>query len=174
MQLETVVVHSMHDRKLEMAKRAEAFVGLPGGFGTFEELMEVITWSQIGIHHKPIIFLNVLGFYNPIKELVYSCIRGGLIDELHQELIIFIDGSDDPNFDWGTVALEAMGQWKKPYLPQKFNWMKTLDDPGELEETKPVEDIEPPNRRLIRIMESKGDRESEKESTMEQVITVFA
>ncbi|THG94775.1 hypothetical protein EW026_g6762 [Hermanssonia centrifuga] len=61
----TVVVNSMHERKLEMARRSCGFICLPGGYGTLEELLEVTTWSQIGIHHKPVIAMNVLSYYNP-------------------------------------------------------------------------------------------------------------
>ncbi|WP_019947821.1 LOG family protein [Hymenobacter aerophilus] len=58
------IVSSMHERKLLMAERAEAFVAMPGGYGTLEELFEVLTWGQLGLHHKPIGVLNVEGFYD--------------------------------------------------------------------------------------------------------------
>ncbi|CAL1703449.1 unnamed protein product [Somion occarium] len=68
--IEHIVVDSMHERKREMALRSSGFIGLPGGFGTFEEVFEVITWSQLGIHRKPVILLNILGFWDPFRELV--------------------------------------------------------------------------------------------------------
>ncbi|GAA4364691.1 TIGR00730 family Rossman fold protein [Hymenobacter saemangeumensis] len=58
------VVKSMHERKLLMAERADAFIAMPGGYGTLEELFEVLTWGQLGLHHKPIGLLNVAGYYD--------------------------------------------------------------------------------------------------------------
>jgi len=58
------VVKSMHERKLLMADRADAFVAMPGGYGTLEELFEVLTWGQLGLHHKPVGLLNVAGYYD--------------------------------------------------------------------------------------------------------------
>jgi len=58
------IVKSMHERKLMMAERADAFVAMPGGYGTLEELFEVLTWGQLGLHHKPVALLNVDGYYD--------------------------------------------------------------------------------------------------------------
>jgi uncharacterized protein (TIGR00730 family) len=64
-----VVVETMHDRKARMADLADAFVALPGGYGTFEEFCEVLTWTQLGVHAKPCGLLNVNGFYDPLLAL---------------------------------------------------------------------------------------------------------
>lgn len=61
---ELILTETMHERKLEMAKLADAVVALPGGFGTMEELLEIITWKQLGIHSLPIVIVNVNGYYN--------------------------------------------------------------------------------------------------------------
>jgi len=58
------VVSSMHERKLLMADRADAFIAMPGGYGTLEELFEVLTWGQLGLHNKPVALLNVAGYYD--------------------------------------------------------------------------------------------------------------
>ena len=63
------VVTTMHERKAAMADRSDAFVMLPGGFGTLDEFFEVLTWSQLGIHHKPCGILNVNGFFDPLLDL---------------------------------------------------------------------------------------------------------
>ena len=63
------IVDSMHARKARMAELAEGFIALPGGFGTFEELCEILTWSQLGFHTKPVGLLNVAGFYDPLLAL---------------------------------------------------------------------------------------------------------
>lgn len=60
------ITKNMHERKATMAKNSEAFIAMPGGFGTFEELLEIITWSQLGLHDKPIIVANVDGYYDQL------------------------------------------------------------------------------------------------------------
>ncbi|KAL1681189.1 hypothetical protein EV122DRAFT_195899, partial [Schizophyllum commune] len=86
-EVETIVVNSMHDRKVEMARRAEVFFGLPGGFGTFEEVMEVSTWTQLGIHRKPVILLNVLGYYDPLRQMIKNGISAGFIQPYNESII---------------------------------------------------------------------------------------
>jgi len=63
------VVNSMHDRKAMMAEFADGFIALPGGFGTFEEFCEILTWAQLGLHQKPQGLLNVAGYYQPLLQL---------------------------------------------------------------------------------------------------------
>ena len=82
------VVGSMHERKALMATLADGFIALPGGFGTFEELFEVITWSQLGLHRKPFGVLNVAGFYDGLLALVDHAIEEGFIPVEHRRLIL--------------------------------------------------------------------------------------
>ncbi|KIO20208.1 hypothetical protein M407DRAFT_58253, partial [Tulasnella calospora MUT 4182] len=90
--MQTIVVNSMHERKLQMARIAGAgFVTLPGGFGTYEEVLEAITWSQIGINQKPVIVLNVNGFYEPLRTLIDGAIKEAFIQENGRRLVTFID-----------------------------------------------------------------------------------
>lgn len=63
------VVASMHDRKALMAELSDGFIALPGGFGTFEEFCEILTWSQLGLHHKPQGLLNIAGYFDPLLQL---------------------------------------------------------------------------------------------------------
>jgi uncharacterized protein (TIGR00730 family) len=83
---ELIVVDSMHTRKRLMADRAEAYVVLPGGFGTLDEAFEIITWKQLELHNSPIIFLNVDGFWDPLVKLVQHQIEGGFIHAHNQHL----------------------------------------------------------------------------------------
>ena len=85
------VVSGMHARKARMAELADAFIALPGGYGTFEELFEVITWAQLGIHHKPIGLLNVAGYFNALKALVDHAIAEGFIRAEHWHLFSIAD-----------------------------------------------------------------------------------
>lgn len=73
------VVDTMHDRKAEMFRASEAFVAFPGGFGTMEELFEMLTWKQLGIHSKPIVFINLRGYYDPLLAQFERGMEEGLI-----------------------------------------------------------------------------------------------
>ncbi|MEJ7931717.1 TIGR00730 family Rossman fold protein [Ramlibacter sp. AN1015] len=75
------VVHSMHERKHMMAERADAFLALPGGIGTFEELFEVWTWRQLGYHDKPVGLLDVEGYYQPLLRFLDDSVATGFVSE---------------------------------------------------------------------------------------------
>lgn len=81
-------VRDMHERKALMADLADAFVALPGGFGTFEELFEIVTWAQLGFHKKTTGLLNVEGYFDPLVELVDHAIESGFIAAAHRGLVI--------------------------------------------------------------------------------------
>ena len=82
------VTHDMHQRKALMAELADAFVALPGGLGTFEELFEVLTWAQLGLHRKPIGLLNVAGYFDPLVAMLDRAITDGFCKERHRELFV--------------------------------------------------------------------------------------
>ncbi|KAG6489497.1 hypothetical protein ZIOFF_050768 [Zingiber officinale] len=85
---EVKVVSNMHERKAVMAGQADAFIALPGGYGTMEEVMEMITWSQLGIHNKPVGLLNVDGYYNSLLELFDNGVREGFIKPASRHIVI--------------------------------------------------------------------------------------
>ncbi|KAL5203533.1 hypothetical protein ABZP36_014485 [Zizania latifolia] len=85
---EVRAVSGMHERKAEMARFADAFIALPGGYGTLEELLEVITWAQLGIHKKPVGLLNVDGFYNPLLSFIDLAVNEGFITEEARRIVI--------------------------------------------------------------------------------------
>jgi uncharacterized protein (TIGR00730 family) len=82
------IVASMHARKARMSTLADAFIALPGGFGTFEELFETLTWAQIGLHTKPVGILNTNHYYDPLVEMVNQARRDGFIYSVHQQLFV--------------------------------------------------------------------------------------
>jgi uncharacterized protein (TIGR00730 family) len=86
------VVEDMHQRKALMISLADGFIALPGGYGTFDELFEVITWAQIGLHAKPIGLFNIENYFGPFIHLVEHAIQQGFIYDTHREL--FIDDED--------------------------------------------------------------------------------
>lgn len=88
------IVEDMHQRKARLAELADAFIALPGGFGTLEELFEILTWAQIGLHQKPVGLLNVRRYFDPLLELVEKASSEGFIYHEHRDLLI---SGDDPN-----------------------------------------------------------------------------
>jgi hypothetical protein len=82
------IVRSMHERKALMAELADGFIALPGGLGTFEELCEVLTWAQLGIHRKPVGCLNVLGYFDRLTELLDHAVGEGFVHPQHRQLLV--------------------------------------------------------------------------------------
>ncbi|GAV67832.1 Lysine_decarbox domain-containing protein [Cephalotus follicularis] len=85
---EVKTVSCMHQRKAEMARQADAFIALPGGYGTLEELLEVITWAQLGIHDKPVGLLNVDGYYNSLLSFIDKAVDEGFITPAARNIIV--------------------------------------------------------------------------------------
>jgi uncharacterized protein (TIGR00730 family) len=81
------VVETMHQRKAAMADLSDAFAALPGGFGTADELFEILTWAQLGLHTKPIGLLNVAGFFDPLLAWIDRCRAEGFLREKHRRLL---------------------------------------------------------------------------------------
>ncbi len=84
-----IVVESMHERKAEMAKRADGFIALPGGAGTMEEAFEQWTWAQLGVHQKPCGFLNVKGYFDPLRVMIEKMTREGFLKTEYANILIF-------------------------------------------------------------------------------------
>ena len=82
------IVKDMHERKAMMAKLADGFIAMPGGIGTLEELFEMLTWSQLGFHDKPIGLLNVCGFYDGLLTFLDHLVRQGFLRAPHQNLLL--------------------------------------------------------------------------------------
>ncbi|WVZ56912.1 hypothetical protein U9M48_007378 [Paspalum notatum var. saurae] len=85
---EVVAVPDMHQRKAEMARQSDAFMALPGGYGTLEELLEVITWAQLGIHCKPVGLLNVDGYYDSLLAFIDQAMEEGFISPSARRIIV--------------------------------------------------------------------------------------
>jgi len=98
------IVRSMHERKALMADLSHAFVALPGGFGTFEEFFEVLTWSQLGLHAKPCGVVNVLAYYTPLLAMLDHAVEEGFLKGQNRELVL---ARETP-----TELLWALGDWR--------------------------------------------------------------
>ncbi|MER2998057.1 TIGR00730 family Rossman fold protein [Pontibacter populi] len=85
------VVQTMHERKAIMAARSDAFVAMPGGFGTFDEICEIITWNQLGIIKKPVAFYNINGYYDKFFEMISHTITEGFVKKDQLENLIIED-----------------------------------------------------------------------------------
>lgn len=88
-------VENMHERKLKMMQLSDAFIALPGGFGTMDELNEIITWRQLKIHEKPIAILNYRGYYDHYIQFLRNSVSAGLISAEHLDMIIVADSMDE-------------------------------------------------------------------------------
>jgi uncharacterized protein (TIGR00730 family) len=88
---ELIIVPTMHERKARLAAMADAFIAMPGGFGTLDELFEAITWGQIGLHNKPIGLLNVVGYFDPLLAFIERSLAEGFIRPHHRDLFVVAD-----------------------------------------------------------------------------------
>jgi uncharacterized protein (TIGR00730 family) len=92
---ELIVTEDMHERKHAMFERSDAFVALPGGIGTLEEIVEIMTWAQLGRHEKPIVFANVDGFWNPMLSLIDHMKEAGFLHSQNKIQPLVIDHAED-------------------------------------------------------------------------------
>ena len=93
--LEIAITHNMHERKQRMFEESDAFIALPGGIGTLEEIVEIITWAQLGRHQKPIAFLNTNNFWQPMLELINHMKTSGFIHTANKVNPIVLDKAED-------------------------------------------------------------------------------
>lgn len=100
------VVGSMHERKWLMADLSDGFVTLPGGYGTFEEFLEVLSWAQLGIHEKPCGLLDVDGYYDPLVALFDEAVEEGFLHSDHRSLVLM---ENDPE-----LLLDVMNRYTPP------------------------------------------------------------
>ena len=109
---ELKVVDSMHERKATMAALADGFVALPGGLGTFEETLEILTWAQLGIHTKPVAALNTAGYWDGLIRLLGHAVAEGFVRREYAALLLF----------GGTPAdvLDRMEAWRPPDIPRAW------------------------------------------------------
>lgn len=92
---EIYLVDTMHERKSKMAELSDGFIALPGGFGTMEELFEVLTWAQLSLHKKPVALLNVDGYYDALLQFIKVMNRDGFLKEEYLDLLIVSSDIDD-------------------------------------------------------------------------------
>lgn len=109
---ELIITDGMRERKAIMDERADAFIGLPGGFGTFEEMFEVLTLKQLGYHNKPILFLNVRGYYDKLLEMFEHIYSENFAKSQYRSLYHICDSVSD--------AISYLSSYQPPDLPDKW------------------------------------------------------
>lgn len=114
---ELITTQDMHERKLSMNELSDAFVALPGGFGTFEELFEIVTWAQLGLHRKPIGLLNIGGFYDPLIEMLEKMTSKGLLKKDNLDILLVSADFDE--------LLEMMRKYEPKPVPKWMNKNQT-------------------------------------------------
>jgi uncharacterized protein (TIGR00730 family) len=100
------ITHDMRNRKARMGEQADAFIALPGGLGTFEELFEVATLTQLGEHQKGVACLNIADFFNPMRTLLEHAVTEGFMKAEHSQMLIL---NPDP-----SALIDALEQWRAP------------------------------------------------------------
>lgn len=108
---ELILVESMHERKTKMNDLCDGVIALPGGFGTLEELFEMLTWGQLGLHKKPIGILNINGFYDSLIELTKVMVEKGLLKPVNQEMLLVSDTIEDLLHQMRNYVPPATGKW---------------------------------------------------------------
>lgn len=108
---ELILVESMHERKTKMSDLCDGVIALPGGFGTLEELFEMLTWAQLGLHKKPIAILNINGFYGALIELLKGMVEKGLLKDVNQEMLLVSDNIDDLLDKMRNYVPPTLGKW---------------------------------------------------------------
>lgn len=107
------IVDTMHTRKARMAELSDGFIAMPGGIGTFEELFEIWTWGQLGIHSKPLGMLNIAGFYDPLAAFLDGTVEAGFLKQAHRAMAMT---DTEP-----ATLLDRMEQ----YVPaQTYKWVE--------------------------------------------------
>ena len=111
---ELITTKNMHERKMKMQELSDGFIALPGGFGTLEELFEIITWLQLGLHSKPIGLLNTNGFYDDLIKLIENMVKKKFVSSENYQLLL-VDTQIDS-------LLEKMRRFKQPDLPNYLTY----------------------------------------------------
>lgn len=108
-----IEVRDIHERKAMMGELSDAYIALPGGYGTFEELFEAVSWAQLGIHRKPIGLLNIEGYYIPLLNMIEHAVRAGFVREAHKQLLVPAEDS--------STLIQRLRDFQPPAIENKWN-----------------------------------------------------
>ncbi len=105
------IVNSMHERKQMMFDLSDVFVALPGGFGTLEEITEVLTWAQLGLHKKPCGIINVSGFFDPLLDFLDRAVEQGFIRREHRDMLLVSDEPEELLESFVSYVAPTVEKW---------------------------------------------------------------
>jgi uncharacterized protein (TIGR00730 family) len=108
---ELIVVSSMHERKMKMHELCDGIIALPGGFGTLEEFFETLTWSQLGLHQKPIALLNTGGYFDPLLVFIDSMLETGFITTVHRSMITVSEDVEELLHEMSVYQPPVVKKW---------------------------------------------------------------
>jgi uncharacterized protein (TIGR00730 family) len=108
---ELILVDTMHERKTKMNDLSDGVIALPGGFGTLDELFEMLTWAQLGLHKKPIAILNVDGYFDSLIVFIQTMTEKGLLKEVNQQMLLVSDSIDDLLDKMENYFPPTVGKW---------------------------------------------------------------
>lgn len=108
---ELILVDSMHERKTKMHELSDAVIALPGGFGTMEELFEMLTWAQLGLHKKPIGLLNTIGFYDHLNSLLQGMVASGFLKETNFDMLLVDTEIEDLLVKMENYSAPVVTKW---------------------------------------------------------------
>lgn len=108
-----ITVQTMHERKLKMSELCDGIIAMPGGFGTMEELFEMITWGQLGLHRKPMGLLNINGFYDHLITFIKEMVKVGFLKKENQEMLLIANTIDE--------LVQKMENYQAPPIPKWLN-----------------------------------------------------
>ncbi len=108
---ELILVDSMHERKVKMNDLCDGVIALPGGFGTLEELFEMLTWGQLGLHKKPIGILNINGFYNHLIDFLDEMVKKGFLKEANRKMVLMSENIDELLSKMKNYKAPTTGKW---------------------------------------------------------------
>lgn len=106
-----MLVNSMHERKTTMHELSDGVIALPGGFGTMEELFEMLTWAQLGLHQKPIGLLNTNGFYTQLMALLNTMVTAGLLKEINYNMLLVDSTIEGLLYQMERYVAPVVGKW---------------------------------------------------------------
>jgi uncharacterized protein (TIGR00730 family) len=119
------IVDSMHDRKRTMFELADGFIALPGGFGTLEEIAELVTWAQLGWHTKPCGLLNVAGYYDSLLAFLDHAVAQGFMKQVHRDMLLVADEPCELLARFATYRAPRVKKWLAPE-PEKNRSPRTV------------------------------------------------
>ncbi len=106
-----ILVDTMHERKMKMHELSDGIIALPGGYGTLEELFEMLTWAQLGLHRKPAALLNIGGYFDPLMDMVNTMVKKGFLKKENRDMLLVSDNPESLLFEMENYRAPVVPKW---------------------------------------------------------------